>query len=92
MPSAAQDLAAQAAMGANLVGTGATFRCWAPGAREVHIIGNFNDWQHTPSSKLYKDQAGYWSGFVEGVKEGDEYKFYIIGHGSEGGQARSLRA
>ncbi len=31
-----------------------------------------------------KDAAGYWNGFVPGVKEGDEYRFYVVGTGGEG--------
>ncbi len=76
-------------MGANLIGDGATFRVWAPRAEAVYINGNFNygdNWTKDgdESNRLVRDGSGYWSGFVPGVKDGDQYKFYIVGKGSKG--------
>ena len=31
-----------------------------------------------------KDANGYWAGFVPGIKDGDLYRFYVVGTGSEG--------
>ena len=31
-----------------------------------------------------KDQRGYWAGFLADVQDGDEYRFYVVGSGSEG--------
>ena len=42
-------------MGANLVAGGATFRVWAPRAREVYIRGDFNGWSRDASSLLVKN-------------------------------------
>ncbi|MDR0751097.1 MAG: 1,4-alpha-glucan branching protein GlgB [Christensenellaceae bacterium] len=52
------------------------FRCWAPNALSVSIIGNFNEWNRNlnPMKKLY---GGIWEGFVSGLKRFDNYKFSI---------------
>ena len=69
-------------MGANIVpnGSGATFRCWAPRARQVAIHGEFNQWGATDDGLLYQD-GPYWSGFVADAKEGQQYKFFVTGIG-----------
>lgn len=77
----------QTPLGANLIADGATFRVWAPGAEAVYINGNFHNtgnWTQDESNRLQKDQNGYWSGFLPGVIDGDQYKFYVIGKGSQG--------
>ena len=33
---------------------------------------------------LVKDAEGFWAGFVPGIKDGDLYRFYVVGTGSEG--------
>lgn len=71
-------------MGANLVGTGATFRTWAPGAREVYICYDRNWGPKDANMLLTKDSQGYWTGFVPGITDGTQYKFYVVGAGSEG--------
>lgn len=73
-------------MGANLTPErdGATFRVWAPGAVAVFISGAFNEWQQREQDRLVRDAHGYWAGFVQGVKEGDHYNFYVVGQGSRG--------
>ena len=42
-------------MGANLVADGATFRAWAPHARTVHVIGDFNNRQRNDASLLTRE-------------------------------------
>ncbi|HEV8444082.1 MAG TPA: alpha-amylase family glycosyl hydrolase [Steroidobacteraceae bacterium] len=72
--------AAHAPMGANLVESGATFRVWDDSSRRVSVRGSFNGWTDQPLT-----QSGpFWSAFVAGVKEGDEYKFFVEGQGSTG--------
>ena len=73
-------------MGANLVADGATFRAWAPAALEVHLKLNADasTWQPDPSALLIKNADGVWGGFVPGVKDGDPYRFYVVGKGSKG--------
>ncbi len=83
-------------MGANLVDGGATFRVWAPGARTVHVIGEFNNRQRDDASLLTRDDRGHWRGFIPGVADRERYLFYVVGDGGEGPKrdpyARELRA
>lgn len=84
----AEHVTTRTAMGANLIEDGATFRVWAPSALEVHLKINSDAGQWSPSSSslLFRDkpQEGHWSGFVRGAKDGDRYRFYVVGKGSEG--------
>jgi 1,4-alpha-glucan branching enzyme len=73
---------AKTPMGANLVGSGATFRCWAPQARQVYVHGDFNGWSN--SHPMVRDANGYWFLEIAGIKEGTNYKFYVVGEGSQG--------
>lgn len=56
--------------------SGARFLVWAPDAREVCVIGDFNSWTHG-EDYLNSSDSGNWWGFVPGVKKGDRYKFSI---------------
>jgi 1,4-alpha-glucan branching enzyme len=71
-------------MGANLVADGATFRVWAPNARSVHVLGDFNDRRRDDSSLLNRGDDGHWFGFLPGVRDRQRYMFYVVGEGSEG--------
>jgi 1,4-alpha-glucan branching enzyme len=70
-----------APVGANLTEWGATFRVWAPSANSVTVRGSFNGWS---DQALARSEDGYWFSFVPGVKEGDQYKFYVSGKGTTG--------
>ncbi len=56
---------------------GVYFGVWAPNAREVHVIGSFNDWDEEahPMEKL--GPVGIWGLFIPGVATGELYKFLI---------------
>jgi 1,4-alpha-glucan branching enzyme len=84
VPAGTDYIDAHTPMGANLIGGGCTFRCWAPRARAVHVIGPFNNWQPTGDSLLAKDAAGVWAGFVSDVVDGTPYRFFVEGEGSSG--------
>ncbi len=71
-------------MGANLIADGATFRAWAPHARSVHVIGDFNNRQRNDASLLTRESHGHWRGFISGVRDRQRYMFYVVGDGSEG--------
>lgn len=85
-----QHLTSDTAMGAQLVSGGATFRTWAPGAKEVYVFLQRVDaesptgWNKNERDLLSKDANGYWAGFLPGVIDGAEYRFWIVGQGSEG--------
>ncbi len=71
-------------MGANLVDGGATFRTWAPHAKAVHVVGDFNDFTPAAENALTADSEGHWRGFIPGVLEGQRYKFWITGEDGPG--------
>ena len=55
---------------------GFMFAVWAPGAKSVHLVGTFNNWD--PKKDCLKcDSTGIWHIFMEGVKEGELYKYVI---------------
>jgi 1,4-alpha-glucan branching enzyme len=84
MPASLEHIHPGTPMGANLVADGATFRVWAPGARSVHVIGDFNGRQRNDASLLNPDGRGHWLGFIPGAQDRQRYMFYVVGAGSEG--------
>jgi 1,4-alpha-glucan branching enzyme len=68
-------------MGANLADGGSTFRLWAPNAQHVSVRGAFNGWKDTPLTRI---SNGHWFVAIPGVKKGDEYKYFVVGEGTEG--------
>ena len=73
-----------APIGATLVPGGATFRIWAPRAKNVYVSGDFNNWKQDTAATLQDIGGGHWAAFVPGLKERDQYLFYIDGVGSQG--------
>ncbi len=71
-------------MGVALVAHGAAFRTWAPRARAVHAVGDFNGWRVDDASLLARDAHGHWLGFVDGVRAGQRYMFHVEGDGGAG--------
>ena len=71
-------------MGANLVAGGATFRVWAPNARAVYVVGDFNKRRRNARSLLQRDESGHWRGFIAGVRDRDRYLFHVVGDGGAG--------
>lgn len=62
---------------------GMFFAVWAPNAKQVYVIGEFNDWDEsaTPMTKL--GPGGIHSVFVPGVGTGVLYKYLIITQAGE---------
>ncbi|WP_375193474.1 1,4-alpha-glucan branching protein GlgB [Marinobacter sp.] len=58
-------------------GEGVRFAVWAPNAREVSVVGDFNGWQAGVHTLVLQGEAGVWSGFVPGIGAGALYKFSI---------------
>ena len=58
--------------------SGTLFAVWAPCARGVSVIGNFNSW-NKDSHRLAPrwDSSGIWEGFIPGVGAGEIYKYAI---------------
>ena len=63
-------------MGAILTDSGTAFRVWAPNAKGVAVVGDFNSWDDQ-QHPLTSEENGYWYTWVENAQEGEEYKFSI---------------
>jgi len=56
---------------------GVAFAVWAPNARAVSVVGEFNDWDGRRHSMRKRYECGVWEIFLPGVKVGDRYKYEI---------------
>jgi hypothetical protein len=69
---------------------GATFRVWAPRAKSIYLNGRFNNtdfWAKDTNPSLALQRIGggdWWGGFVSDAREGDAYKFYVVGENGSG--------
>ena len=57
---------------------GVMFRVWAPRAKAVSVVGDFNSW--IPSATPMKNidpQGGIWERFVPGIRQFDIYKYCV---------------
>jgi len=57
---------------------GVYFAVWAPSARSVSVVGDFNYWiqGHHPLQVRW-DSSGIWEGFIPGIEKGTTYKYKI---------------
>ena len=63
---------------------GIYFAVWAPNARSVSVIGDFNNWDEQADPMVKAGPIGVYETFVPGAKIGQLYKFYIVGmHGEQ---------
>lgn len=64
---------------------GTYFAVWAPNARYVSVIGNFNGWNRGSHSLNARwDGSGIWEGFIPNIGRGEVYKYFI--HSNNHGQ------
>ena len=56
---------------------GVYFAVWAPHAKRVSVIGEFNEWDFDANYMERQEPMGIYTCFVPGVKEGELYKFCI---------------
>ncbi|WP_318344606.1 1,4-alpha-glucan branching protein GlgB [Flagellimonas baculiformis] len=63
---------------------GTYFAVWAPSAKAVFVVGDFNFWT-TGEHELYVrwDGSGIWEGFIPGVDKGTKYKYKIHSHNND---------
>jgi 1,4-alpha-glucan branching enzyme len=69
-------------LGAHLVEVdgvkGVYFAVWAPSARSVSVVGDFNYWiQGDHPLQVRWDSSGIWEGFIPGIEKGTTYKYKI---------------
>jgi 1,4-alpha-glucan branching enzyme len=61
---------------------GTAFAVWAPNARRVSVVGDFNFWDDRRHPMRLRREAGLWELFLPDVGEGAHYKYALIGaHG-----------
>jgi len=58
---------------------GVAFAVWAPNARRVSVVGNFNQWDGRRHPLRVRGSTGVWEIFIPGLREGELYKFEIKG-------------
>jgi 1,4-alpha-glucan branching enzyme len=58
--------------------SGTHFAVWAPNAREISVVGDFNAWRACVNAVAKRGNSGVWSGFVPGVGQGAQYKYSIV--------------
>ena len=57
---------------------GVYFAVWAPSARSVSVVGDFNYWiQGDHQLQVRWDSSGIWEGFIPGIEKGTTYKYKI---------------
>ncbi|KAA0127639.1 1,4-alpha-glucan branching protein GlgB [Chryseobacterium sp. SN22] len=57
---------------------GIYFSVWAPNAKKVSVLGNFNNWNHKDHILFPRwDGSGIWEGFIAGLTWGTLYKYAI---------------
>ena len=50
--------------------SGYVFRVWAPTAKAVSVVGDFNNWEHGANA-MEKISQGVWEGFIPGLQQYD---------------------
>ena len=68
---------------------GVLFAVWAPNARRVSVVGNFNTWDGRRHMMRNRAGHGVWEIFIPDLKEGEFYKYEIV---DNRGQVLPLKA
>jgi 1,4-alpha-glucan branching enzyme len=57
---------------------GTRFAVWAPNARSVHVMGDFNGWERDRHPMTARpDNSGIWEAFIPQVGPGTVYKYFV---------------
>jgi len=56
---------------------GVSFAVWAPNAKRVSVVGNFNQWDGRQHPLRVRGSTGVWELFIPGMPEGEIYKFEV---------------
>jgi len=63
---------------------GVRFAVWAPNARRVAVVGDFNSWDQRRHAMRLRHPAGVWEIFIPRLRPGERYKYALISpHGEE---------
>lgn len=55
------------------------FCVWAPNARAVSVVGDFNGWDKSQNF-MEKQEGGIFTALIQGLQNGDTYKYFIEGY------------
>ena len=75
-------------LGAHIIGKdgvkGCYFAVWAPTAKSVSVIGDFNYWQKEEHPLFVRwDESGIWEGFIPNITHGTRYKYKIVSNNQD---------
>ena len=62
---------------------GVRFSVWAPNARRVSVVGDFNTWDGRRHPMRSRGASGVWEIFIPHAAVGDRYKFELLGPGGQ---------
>jgi 1,4-alpha-glucan branching enzyme len=62
---------------------GVRFAVWAPNARRVSVVGDFNNWDGRRHAMRLRHSAGVWELFIPRLRPGTIYKYEIVGPSAE---------
>jgi 1,4-alpha-glucan branching enzyme len=69
---------------------GVQFATWAPNAKDVYVVGDFNNFEVEEEFKLEKiTENGIWKGFFVEPKLGDKYKYCVVEKNGEKGEYKA---
>lgn len=57
--------------------SGTYFAVWAPNAKSVSVVGDFNDWKPGADPMDMVGQSGIWDRFIPGIGMGSLYKYAV---------------
>ncbi|MDH4192985.1 MAG: 1,4-alpha-glucan branching protein GlgB [Nitrospirota bacterium] len=69
--------------------SGVNFAVWAPNAKRVSVVGDFNEWDGRRHPMRSRGGGGIWELFIPDMNEGEVYKFEIL---PQNGDAPFLKA
>jgi 1,4-alpha-glucan branching enzyme len=69
-------------LGAHVAEDGVRFAVWAPNARGVAVVGDWNQWDGRVDRLETVGSSGIWQGLAADASPGDKYKFEV--HGADG--------
>jgi 1,4-alpha-glucan branching enzyme len=64
-------------LGAHVTDQGIAFAVWAPNAREVSVVGDWNGWNRDAHPLTARGSSGIWEGFLSDIGKGALYKYRI---------------
>lgn len=56
---------------------GVEFVVWAPNAKEIKVVGDFNNWHGDNHKMVPVEETGVWQLFIPGLKENEKYKYAV---------------